>query len=516
MLGDFLYLYAVGRFTPQVNRSHGITAEMTIHPHTTAPAQNWAGSPRRQDAGHRHHRLLWQAAFWLTLTVPIARDAQQTETPPPDQSGPSLIEEVYEHRISLLQDSLFTSKEQLEAAHFLVQQSERLARAYADSTALFQSQAQQLADSLSHLLILHDRLAAENRQNLARLSALSDSMVQSYRREQALRQLNDSLMVILGEAREYLDLASDTEGAYSDSIAALRNTLMAIQEKLVASEANLAGIYEQMGGALAAADDAEVDAEADERFIRYLADVINYNVEVRGLSRLFSGGGKGAELTDFKLRELRDYLAWMSLRGHTPDALNLLAQTYLEQDDEIRGTLIYLKTLFIYPDTEAGRYAREEVERLVVRSSDEGRLFYEVVLNPDSMNVGEDYFYRYLHYLDHIRGLGHPTAREWFITEAHHFLSLYPNVFQADKLLLWIGQSYHGLNAYHKELLIYTKIRTLYPHSSYIPDVTFAMAEVTAHDLREYERGAERYAEFREAFPNHAKSPVALFAEAEL
>ena len=100
--------------------------------------------------------------------------------------------------------------------------------------------------------------------------------------------------------------------------------------------------------------------------------------------------------------------------------------------------------------------------------------------------------------------------------ETHHFLSLYPDVFQADKLLFWVGQSYHGLKSYHRELLTYIKIRTLYPFSSYIPDVTFAIAEVTANDLRLHEAGAQKYADFRETFPNHAKTPAALFAEADL
>lgn len=473
---------------------------------------------KMRNTGHqgKPFRVLIQAMLWVLLEISGSLTAQETGDGAPSPSTPSLLEEVYEHRISLLEDSLFTYKEQLEAAKFMVQQSEQRVRTYADSVALVQGQAKQLADNLSRLFILHDRLVSENRQNQARLSALSDSMVQSYWREQLLIERSDSLMVILDATQQHLASASNTQGAYSDSIAVLRQALAAIREDLTVSEANLSGIYEQMGSALAGTDGAELDAAADERFFRYLADVKHYKVEVRGLARLFPRWAGKDDLADYKLSELNEYLAWVALQGHTPNALNFLAQTYLEQGDEIRGTLTYLKSLFIYPDTEAGHYARTQVEDLVERSSDEGRLFYEVALNPDSMNVGEEPFYRYLHYLDHIRALRNDTAREWFIMEAHHFLSLYPDVFQADRLLFWVGQSYHGLKAYHRELLTYMKIRTLYPYSSYIPDITFAMAEVTANNLRLNETGAQRYAEFRETFPNHEKAPAALFAEANL
>ena len=130
----------------------------------------------------------------------------------------------------MLEDSLFTYKEQLEAAKFMVQQSEHQVRTYADSIILVQIQEKQLADSLSRLFILHDRLVSENRQNQARLSALSDSMVQSYWREQLLIERNDSLMVILDAAQQHLTTASHTEEAYSDSIGALRQALAAISE----------------------------------------------------------------------------------------------------------------------------------------------------------------------------------------------------------------------------------------------------------------------------------------------
>lgn len=473
---------------------------------------------KMRNTGHqgKPFRALVPTVLWVMLGVSGGLTAQDAGDAAPSSSTPSLLEEVYEHRISLLEDTLFTFTEQLEAANFMVQQSEQRVRTYADSIALVQGQVKVLADSLSRLFILHDRLISENRQNQARLSALSDSMVQSYWREQLLKEQNDSLMVILDATQQHLATASNTQGAYSDSIAALRQALAALREDLAVSEANLLVMYEQMGSALAGADGAVVDAAADERFIRYLADVKNYQVEVKGLARLLPSGARKDDLADYKLSELREYLAWVSLQGHTPDALNFLAQTYLEQGDQIRGTLTYLKSLFLYPDTEAGRYAQTQVEALVERSSDEGRLFYEVALNPDSMNVGKESFYRYLHYLDHIRALRNDTARKWFIMEAHHFLSLYPDVFQADQLLFWIGQSYHGLKAYHRELLTYMKIRTLYPFSSYVPDITFAMAEVTANDLRLHETGAQRYAEFRETFPNHEKTPAALFAEADL
>ncbi|MFC1583323.1 tol-pal system YbgF family protein, partial [Candidatus Neomarinimicrobiota bacterium] len=182
----------------------------------------------------------------------------------------------------------------------------------------------------------------------------------------------------------------------------------------------------------------------------------------------------------------------------------------------IRGSLTFLKTLFLFPDTEAGLYAIGRLEELLESSSELGRLYYEVALIPDSMQVGEEWFYKYLNYLQHIRSLSNSVMREWFIDEADRFLLIYPGILQADKILVWVAQTYHALEQYHSEILTYMKIRELYQQSQFIPEITYSIAEVTAENLKDFQLGATRYERFYGVFPEHEKAPAARMAEATI
>ncbi|UCD38586.1 MAG: hypothetical protein JSW54_03655, partial [Fidelibacterota bacterium] len=426
------------------------------------------------------------------------------------------LEQVYEHRISLLQDSLFLTHEQLDAATFIVQQLEQRADTLADSLALAGNQLRQLADSLFQMSVLYDRAVIENRQNLVRLSALGDSLARSFQRENELRALNDSLLIILARTQTYLATTISAQQVYSDTATILRNTLDSLQQALLAAEQRVTGMYEQFKAAPLSPEATTVDSVTDERFVNYLQLLADYRLEATGLVRRLQARGEDEEIYTYKLDEFRQYLTQVALLGHTPDALNLLAETYVEQDDAIRGTLAYLQTLFIYPETEAGLQAMDQLEELVERNEALGKLYYEVALNPDSVNVSDEEFYRFLNYLDHIRKLPNATAREWFIKEAQRFLAMYPGLVQADEVLVWIARAHHAQEQYHNEILTYAKIRLLYPYSAFIPQTTFAMAEVTTNDLGEYATGAVRYARFREEFPYHEKAPAALLAEAAI
>ncbi|UCH61602.1 MAG: tetratricopeptide repeat protein [Fidelibacterota bacterium] len=459
----------------------------------------------------------WILAVWCLILGPgAALFAQDAEDTTAVSSESSLLEQVYEHRISLFQDSLFLTHEQLDAANFMVRQLEQRADTLADSLVTAQDQVQQLADSLFRLFVLHDRVVIENRQNLERLSILSDSIAQSYRRENELRALNDSLLIILARTQNHLANVSSNQKAYSDTAAALRNTLEALRRELTVSEEQVMGMYEQLEGAMYFPEETAIDSAVDERLVKYLRELVDYRLETAGLVRMLRARTDESEIYVFKLDEFRQYLARAALLGHTPEALNLLARTYVEQDDAVRGILAYLKTVFIYPETEAGLQAMGQLEDLVENDGALGKLYYEVALNPDSIDVGEEEYYRFLNYLDHVRKLPNVTAREWFINEARQFLDLYPGIFQADEVLLWIAQAYHAQGQYHNEILTYAKIRLLHPFSRIVPRITYAMAEVTTDNLKEYTTGATRYELFREEFPNHEKAPQALFAQADI
>jgi TolA-binding protein len=443
--------------------------------------------------------------------------AQDTSITAVAQSDTSLLEQVYGHRISLLQDSLFLTHEQLEAANFLVKQLEEQSVNLTDSLALVYTQVEQLTDSLSQLFIQYDRARSDNEQNLARLEAVGDSLTQSYQREEELLSMGDSLRIILARTQSHLGAVSGSQRAFLDTVTTLRDTLAVIRQALASSDERAASMYERLRTLLVSQSGGkQIDSAVDESLVDYLQQVADFRLEASGLKKLFQSREEVAEVYAYKLKEYTEYLRRVALLGHAQDVLNLLAASYIEQDEPIRGILTYLKTLFIYHDTEAGMQAISQLDELVEEEGEFARLYREVALNPDSMDVGEEGFHRYFHYLSHIRKLSDLTATGWFIDEARQFLTMYPSILQADEILVWIGHAYHLQEQFHSEILTYQKIRTMHPSSSYMPDITYTIAAVTANDLKDYAAGAQRYASFREEFPTHPKAPGALMAEASM
>jgi TolA-binding protein len=463
----------------------------------------------------RRNRLKgFYVIFCLTLFLFSTLSAQEAQDTTGVSSESSLLEQVFEHRITLLQDSLFLAQERIDAANFMSGQLEIRIDSLTDSLQSAQLQVNQFSDSLTRRLIEYDRLRVENEQNLGRLNALSDSIALSFEREGSLKYLGDSLQIILARTQSRLGQTSGSQRAYADTVRMLRAVQDSLRKALMASEERVAGMYDQLRMALTGPAETTIDSAVDAKLIEYLRILSDYRVESSGIAKLFQSRDVDMEVFAFKLGQVNEYLERVTLQGNTPEALNVLAETYISQEDELRGSLTFLKTLFLFPDTEAGLYAIGRLEELLESSSELGRLYYEVALIPDSMQVGEERFYKYLNYLQHIRSLSNNTIREWFIDEANRFLLIYPGILQADKILVWVAQVYHALEQYHSEILMYMKVRELYQQSRFIPELTYAIAEVTREDLKDFQLGAIRYERFYGEFPEHEKAPAARLAEA--
>ncbi|MCK4579564.1 MAG: tetratricopeptide repeat protein, partial [Candidatus Marinimicrobia bacterium] len=440
--------------------------------------------------------------------------AETGDTTVAETSDTSMLEEVYKDRIAALEDTLFLKKEQLEAANFMVRQGEVRNTALANSLTTAFDSVKALNDSLTLLGSIYDRVEAESKQHLEQLSALGDSIARNFQREQALAARYDSLTVLLQEARQDLALADSLERSTSDSIAALEAILAALEVQLSENKEGLSGMYDRLKLALQSTEEGHIDSATDMKYVEHLREAVDYKRKGKGF-KLF-GGGDETELNSYRFAELIDYMYWSQLGGSYDQALNLLARTYYQQDKKIFGALTYLKTIFLFPDTDAGKSAAEEFEKLVKKEDEVGRLYYEVALNPDSMNVGNEDFYRYLHFLDYIRNLNAPEARKYFISEGRTFLAYYPGIFQADQITLWVAQAYHGLEEYNAEILALFKIRTMYPESDFLSYVTYTIADITVKNLEQYELAATRYAAFLDEFPDDVNAPQALLSQADI
>ncbi len=451
--------------------------------------------------------VLWGAALALS---PLTVSAQDTL----GSGQTSLLEQVYQHRITLMEDSLFIIRERHQAAEFMTQNLTRQLGVARDTLAQSRTETRQWADSVTSLIILNDQLESESSQHLARVSTLSDSLASSYIRERALQELNDSLLVLLGQTQEFLATASQSEEAVNDSLAQLRNTLQQLQGLMTSNEQFMSTQLQRLQSSMLSQEGLALDSLLENRSLAYLQSLMAYQVVRRGLARFL--GAAVDPLADFKETELALFLIQTRQKGRAAQVQAMLADQFVANGDPARGALAYLKVLFLHQDSPGWTEARTKIVGLIDRDSEEGRLLYEIALNPDSMRVGNDPFFRNLHYLDHLRSLTSATGINWFLAECRNFLSLYPGVVQTDMLLSWMAEGYRALGAFHEAILSYNKLQILYPHSSHMPEALLALAEISAEQLNIPAEGVRLYGSFLEGYPNHWEAPKALLAMAIL
>ena len=455
---------------------------------------------------HRLPGVLWGVALALSPATAAAQDTLGTgET--------SLLEQVFQHRITLMEDSLFIIRERYQAAQFMTQDLTRQIGAARDTLAQSRTETRQWADSVASLIILSDQLKSESSQHLARVSTLSDSLARSYLREQALQDLNDSLHVILGQTQDFLASASQSEEAVSDSLGRLRDTLQQLQGQMTSNEQVMTTQLARLQSTMLSQEGLTLDSVLENRSLAYLESLLAYQISRRGLARYLGGVDP---LAGFKEAELALFLAQTRQKGRAAQVQAMLADQFVANGDPAGGALAYLKVLFLHPGSPVWTEARTKIVGLIERDSEEGRLLYEIALNPDSMRVGNDPFFRNLHYLDHLRSLTSVRGIHWFLAECREFLSLYPGVVQTDRLLFWMAQGYRSLGTFHEAILSYNKLQILYPHSSHLPEALLALAEISAEQLNNPDEGVRLYGSFLEGYPNHPEAPKALLAMAIL
>ena len=465
-------------------------------------------------------KLIWLSGLMLALCL-IGSLAGQDSTA--TLTGKSMVEEIFENRLNMLQDSLFLRQEQLDAANFLVNKLDGESAQQRDSLSALTATATALTDSVSKLNIVQDQLTTENQQYQAQLSSLSDSLAVRVARHASLSSQYDSISVIsdsltttLALTQADLFVADSSSMAYADTLATLRTNMNKLSTELSANEEGMSGIYDRLKSIVSIGVEGAYDTTKDERYIQTLTNTANYQYKRKGLGRLFGGIDIDEYISRYRFVEYEHYLDWIELNGHAPEVFNLLGELYAAQDEPVVASLVYIKNLFIFPEAEASAAAADALNGLVEKDGELGHLYYEVVLNPDSLNAADEEFYRYLQYLTHLHRLLDPVAQRWFLKESELFLGFYPGIFQADKIIYWQAQTYHALEEYHNEILTYQKIPVMFPESEYIPNCKYNLAEVTTNQLELYAPGAERYAAFRAEFADHTMAPGALLAEATI
>ncbi len=227
------------------------------------------------------------------------------------QEGQSIVGDVLQQRIDQLQDSLFLSEERLDAADLMFIQSARRA----DSLLTVITS---LRDSLVQSRVLHDRVIATNQQNLSRLSALSDSLIQRHYRERALLARNDSLGTLLRQTDEFLKEASAVEGNQADSLLIFQLSMTRLQREIAANQNLLDQMTSDLQVARLTSDGIFIDSTADGNYYTFLQKMLAYEIANRGFSRLFGSSNTDPEVSSFKVDEFQNYFNISGMRGSHP------------------------------------------------------------------------------------------------------------------------------------------------------------------------------------------------------
>jgi len=171
------------------------------------------------------------------------------------------------------------------------------------------------------------------------------------------------------------------------------------------------------------------------------------------------------KLYDFLKTEFKSFIGQYPDSKNLPDASFLLGKVYQEDGDPHIALAIFLKTLFVYPNSERHSTAIEEINLIVAndRNYEEKQEAIKARINEPFENL--DLPERHYRYLEFLYSLEQPKLYTWALNQYYQFLSMFPQHEQIDRVHRWIAGTYAAMGNHEAAVSAYLKYESLYPRS---------------------------------------------------
>ena len=219
---------------------------------------------------------------------------------------------------------------------------------------------------------------------------------------------------------------------------------------------------------------------------------------------------------DFLILELKTYIQLNPASDNIAEASYLLAEVHLEQGDWLKAFALYLKMMYIYPNSTMHTMAATQAHKIISTKSafkkDLPRLA-EIIDGDFTNDDPADRFYSYLGFL---RDLGIPKLSAWSLNEYYHFVTAYVDDDRVEQVQRWVAENYETQGNYSAAAAAYLKYQKLYPVSEHLPEVRYEQAMLEYRKLKDYNRAVGVLTTIVDDYPSSSYAGPALFSRAEI
>jgi len=244
-----------------------------------------------------------------------------------------------------------------------------------------------------------------------------------------------------------------------------------------------------------------VHAETSELYFDYLKSVFNKHDK---------------KLSEFLQAELDAYLSMYPDNQYSPEASCLLGQVYNERGKEHMAFAMFIKTILLYPDSEARALADTEIRRIIANNKVYQEKPDEISRAIDGAGTGIDFTDRHFEYLTFLRELNVNKLYEWTIQEFYNFLIHHRDDERCEKIHRWIADYYNLKGDPEASVAGYLKYEKLYADNPNLAYVKVNRADVMYKELKDFESANAVLTEVIENYPATEHAALALFLRAEI
>ncbi len=222
------------------------------------------------------------------------------------------------------------------------------------------------------------------------------------------------------------------------------------------------------------------------------------------------------QLNDFLKAEFELFIAFYPESEHVPEALYLLAQTFLERKAEHEGFALLMKALYLYPDNPVKTSVVAEAQRIVATNSSYKRQQGELRKIIDGEFPGGEMAERFYRYLKFLRELDDRKLYSWTLAEYYEVIERFKDDSRVEQIHRWLGDVYASMGEAQAAVAAYQKYEKLFPVNKNLPYVIINRANVLNEDLKDYALANSLLTQVIENYPETKYASTAMFSRAKI
>lgn len=214
---------------------------------------------------------------------------------------------------------------------------------------------------------------------------------------------------------------------------------------------------------------------------------------------------------DYLVHEIKAFMKTYPDNEQIAEASYLLAQVYLEMNEEDKSFAQLMKTLYLYPNGGNHVTVVGDVHKII---TDEKRYrekeeFISGIADGEFRDDSKSE--NYYNYLVFLHELDEDNLYDWTLDEMYHFIESFASNEHSEEIQRWIADTWYARGDENAAVNGYLKYEELYPKSKDLPYVMIKRAKIMNRDLKQPGDAIALLTEVIEKYPETDYAATALY-----